>query len=58
MRKVASKAKLVDQTRINETLQRYQVLLNDPSSPFMSNFLSLLGYRDGSDFMSLEEFYE
>lgn len=55
---VTSSAKLSDADHINETIERYSFLLSDASSPYLSNFLSLLDYRDGRDFMTMQEYYE
>lgn len=46
-----------DPTLINETMERYEYLLYDSSSPIISNFLHLLEYNDGSDFINYTEFY-
>lgn len=51
-----SNSRLANPELINETVERYQYLLTDPSSPLLSNFLALLDYRDGRDFMSMEDF--
>jgi hypothetical protein len=47
-----------DPTLINDTIERYDYLLNDSSSPILSNFLHLLEYNDGSDIINYNEFYE
>lgn len=57
-RYAVANSRLVDPSRINETIERYQYLLSDPTSPVLSNFLALLDYRDGRDFMDIEEFHE
>jgi len=44
-----------DPSKINQTIGRYGYLLEDPSSPLLSNFTGLLDYRDGSDMPSMEE---
>jgi len=44
-----------DPSKINQTISRYEYLLEDASSPLLSNFTGLLDYRDGSDMPSMEE---
>lgn len=44
-----------DPSKINQTITRYGYLLEDSSSPLLSNFTGLLDYRDGSDMPSMEE---
>lgn len=54
----SANSQVLDPQLINETIARYEYLLEDPSSPFLSNFVALLDYQDGRDFMTLEKFYE
>jgi hypothetical protein len=41
---------------INQTIDRYNFMLNDQESPLISNFLNLLDYHDGRNMPSYEEF--
>ena len=41
-----------DPNLINQTIDRFEVLLNDERSPIISNFLHLLGYQNGKDLPS------
>lgn len=51
-------SRVIDPKLINETIQKYEYLLTDPTSPILSNFLALLDYEDGRDLMGIEEFHE
>ena len=44
-----------DPSKINQTISRYGYLLENASSPLLSNFTGLLDYRDGSDMPSMEK---
>lgn len=41
---------------INRTIERFNFLLKEKESPLISNFMSLLDYRDGRDMEGFDEF--
>ena len=45
-----------DPKLINQTIDRYELLLNDKRSPIISNFMHLLDYQNGAGFESFESF--
>jgi hypothetical protein len=49
-----SEYRVTDPKLINQTMDRFDFLLNDQDSPVLSNFLHMVDYNDGSDLPSLE----
>jgi len=47
---------LKDPALISQTMDRFDMLLNDEHSPIISNFLHLLNYQDGGDMPSYDEY--
>jgi hypothetical protein len=47
---------LKDPALISQTMDRFDMLLNDENSPIISNFLHLLNYQDGGDMPSYDEY--
>ena len=44
---------IADENSLNQTIDRYELLLSDKRSPIVSNFMNILDYHDGRDLPEL-----